>query len=36
VPWGLIMGETLIIGTPPTILYLAARKSLSESFEMSD
>ncbi|AHG02985.1 ABC transporter permease [Halobacterium sp. DL1] len=36
VPWGLIMGETLIIGTPPTVLYLLARKSLSESFEVSE
>lgn len=35
VPWQLIMGETLIIGTPPTVLYLLARKSLSESFEVS-
>lgn len=35
VPWGLIMGETLIIGTPPTVLYLLARKSLAESFEVS-
>lgn len=36
VPWGLIMGETLIIGTPPTVLYLLSRKSLSESFEVSE
>lgn len=36
VPWGLIMGETLIIGTPPTVLYLLARKSLAESFEVSN
>lgn len=35
VPWGLIMGETLIIGTPPTVLYLLSRKSLAESFEVS-
>lgn len=36
VPWQLIMGETLIIGTPPTVLYLLARKSLSQSFEVSN
>jgi hypothetical protein len=30
------MGETLIIGTPPTVLYLLSRKSLSESFEVSE
>lgn len=35
VPWGLIMGETLIIGTPPAVLYMLARKSLAESFEVS-
>lgn len=35
VPYGTIMGEAILIGTPPTVLYLLARKSLSESFEVS-
>ncbi|WP_137290819.1 carbohydrate ABC transporter permease [Natronorubrum halophilum] len=34
--WALILSETLIVGTPPTVLYLLSRKSLSKSFEMSD
>lgn len=33
--WGLITTETLIIGIPPTVLYLWARQYLSESFEMT-
>ncbi|MFC6962905.1 carbohydrate ABC transporter permease [Halocatena marina] len=33
--WGLITTETLIIGIPPTVLYLWARNYLSESFEMT-
>ena len=33
--WGLITAETLIIGIPPTVLYLWARQYLSESFEMT-
>lgn len=35
VPYGLIMAQTLIIGTPPTILYMLSRKSLAASFEVS-
>jgi multiple sugar transport system permease protein len=35
VPYGLIMAQTLIIGTPPTVLYLLSRKSLAASFEVS-
>lgn len=34
-PWQIIMAETMIIGTPPTVLYLLSRKSLSDAFEMT-
>jgi ABC-type glycerol-3-phosphate transport system permease component len=30
--WGLIMAMALIVGTPPTVLYLFARRYLTESF----
>jgi multiple sugar transport system permease protein len=33
--WGLTMAETLIIGVPPTVLYLLSRRYLAESFEMT-
>lgn len=34
--WGLTMAETLIVGIPPTVLYMVARGQLSESFALSD
>lgn len=34
--WGLATAETLIVGIPPTILYMVARRRLSESFALSD
>lgn len=30
--WALVMAQTLIIGTPPTILYMAARRYLENAF----
>lgn len=30
--WGKLMAETLIIGTPPTVLYLVARNYLEDAF----
>lgn len=34
--WGLTMAETLIVGIPPTILYMVARKQLTQSFALTD
>lgn len=33
--WGLLMAESLIIGTPPTVLYLLSRRYLSEALAVS-
>jgi len=32
--WGRLMATTLIIGTPPTVLYMIARKQLTSAFAM--
>lgn len=34
--WAPIMARVLIIGTPPTLLYLASRRYLSEAFAVND
>lgn len=34
--WGLLMAETLIIGLPPTILYMLSRRFLSEAFVVEE
>ncbi|MFC7018850.1 MULTISPECIES: carbohydrate ABC transporter permease [Haloarcula] len=30
--WGLVMAQALIVGTPPTVLYMIARRHLTQSF----
>jgi multiple sugar transport system permease protein len=30
--WGLVMSQALVVGLPPTALYLVARRYLTESF----
>jgi len=32
--WGRLMATTLIIGTPPTVLYMIARRHLTSAFAM--
>jgi len=34
--WGPIMARVLIIGTPPTVLYLLSRRYLSQAFAVSE
>lgn len=33
--WGLLMAQTLIIGIPPTVLYMFSRRYLSQAFALS-
>jgi ABC-type glycerol-3-phosphate transport system permease component len=32
--WGRIMAMTLMIGTPPVVFYVVARRYLAQSFEL--
>lgn len=33
--WGLVMAMTLIVGTPPTVLYMIARRYISDAFAVN-